>query len=501
MFEDRAEFLLNEIIRQRPDLSREKLLELAKQKKDEIKNISDYTALLLVAIDLGVKLPLRPTLTTPIGKLVDSLSNVSVKGRVLWVKEEKKFKRKDGTVGTYVRAGLGDSTGVCTVVFWDRSKSTLEELGLIEGNVIEIAYASTRKSLAGDVELHVGLRGEIRDRSDEVEEFPDIGDFLTPLHELTFTDKRVHTSGQVVSSPATITYTDDKGKERVLRQFAITDGKTVIRTVIWDDSSDYSWIKPGIQVVIFNARVKSGIEGELELHVGKTSHIAPYAGEKVEIRFAPSYLKNLRQGYNMVKVFVRVGSIGKLRTSATGKKTIGLYVLDQSSDATVVVIGDAAESISKLKPGDILSLSGMRVRFRGGDMYIFCDESTDIEINPTCPVDYEPPTTIPETVRLSDILPFHKVINVEGRVVKEPVEEEILQPIQVRRGEFFIEQDEIPARISYSGFLKDYADFESLRTGDIVRIYGAFVDTSFLIGESPYVSLRLRTYSKITKIG
>ena len=383
MYKNKINFLLNEIIRQRPDLSEDRVISLAQRKKEEIKGISDYTALLLVAIDLGVKLSVKQSFITPIGKLVDSLNSVNVKGRILWVGQEKKFKRRDGTTGMFVRAGIGDSTGVCSVIFWDRPRRELEELGVVEGNVVEISYASTRKSLSGEVELHVGLKSEIMDRSDEIDQYPPTADFLKPLSEIMSASGRIYTLGQVINEPVKTKFKiEGEDEERSLLWFNITDGKKVVRVVVWNPNQNYEWVKPGTTVAIFNAKPKIGLNGEIELHVGKVSHISPFSGKEYEIKFKPSILKDLKQGYNMAKIYVRINAIGKLKIFEAKRKSISIHASDISSDVNITFIGKIAEKIVGLKPGDVISIAGFRVRLRRGEIFIFCDDFTELDINP-----------------------------------------------------------------------------------------------------------------------
>lgn len=496
----KVDFLIDEIVRRRPDLSREKVLEMAKKKIEEIGGISNYTAVLLIAIDLGVKLPLKPTLVTPIGKLVDSLDNVNVKGRVLWIKDEVRFKKRNGSTGVCVRVGLGDSTGTCTVVIWDRSREALEELGVVEGNVIEVLYASTRKSISGELEVHVGLRSEIQDRSEEIDTYPPINEFLTPLSQISEVTKRVNTFGKVIGEPMTLQYTRQDGELRELMRFNLTDGRVVRRVVVWSEVDKYSWIRSGVNVALFNVKPRIGVSGELELHVGKISHISQYSGDTGEIKYVTAQLRDLKQGYNIAKVYLRIDAVGKLRNSPKNRKTITLHGYDVSSDATITFIGEVAEKVSKVRVGDLISIAGMRVRFRGGEIYLFCEDSTLIEVNPRINQELLPPPLEVSFINLSEINVLHKVVNVSGRVVKEPVEEEVTQPFQTIRGEFFIEQNETPARVSYNGRISDYCD-EELEVGDLIKIYGAIVETTLMIGGTmPYIPLRLRAFSKIAKV-
>lgn len=492
--------LIDEILRYRPEITREKVLELAKKRMEEIPNISEYTAILLVAVDLGVKLSLDVSSSTPIGKLVEGLNNVTVRGRLVWLKGEKQFQRRDGRVGLYVRGGLGDSTGLCGVVFWDRPLKNLEELGALEGSVVELSFARTRSSLTGDLELHVGIRGEVRDLPEEDEKYPLPRDFLKPLPEISADERRVHTLGQVMSEPMITEFTREGGEKGVVARLRITDGKIFRRLVLWNEIvEEYSWVKPGMTVAIFNGRPKLGLDNEVEIHLGKTSHLTPLPEAKAELSFPPTLLRNLKQGFNMASVFLRVDAVGQRRSSTTGKPVVSIHALDSSGDATVTFIGRGVEGIERVKPGTSLSIAGVRSRTRGEEAYLFCDDASRVEFEPTPPGGFELPTVVTGFTSLKDISVFHKVINVRGVVVKAPVEGEATDSGFPPRGELYVEQGGKPARITYLGSIKDYTTDE-LGVNDEVEVYGAWVDASSLIGSLHYVPLRLRAYSRIKKI-
>ena len=113
--------------------------------------------------------------------------------------------------------------------------------------------------------------------------------------------------------------------------------------------------------------------------------------------------------------------------------------------------------------------------------------------------EFKPPDVETGFIDLSTISIFHKLVNIREKVIKEPFEEELTQPFQGKRGEFYIEQNEVPAKISYVGELNNYSNHQ-ISVGDEVSIYGALVDSSVFITEAPYISLKLRAFSRIEKV-
>ncbi|MFQ5951127.1 MAG: hypothetical protein ACE5KH_03480 [Candidatus Geothermarchaeales archaeon] len=496
-----VEALIDEIVRRRPGLTRHRVQELARERRDQIPNISEYTAVLLVAVDLGVKLSLDVPTFTQIDRLVEGLNNVKLKGRVLFVKDEKQFTRRDGRQGTYVRALIGDASGTCNVMFWDWPRKRLDDLGFIENSVVEVAQARTRLSLVGEVEVHVNATGEVREALELDDEFPALPDFLISLSEVEPGGPRAHVRGQVVSSPLIREFQREDRGPGVVARYRISDGESSTNLVLWDEAVElYRWIQPGSNIAVFNGKPKTGLSEEIEIHVGKVSHLMPISGEVVEETFPVESLKTLKEGYNMSRLYLRIDAVGVQRVSRkTKSRTLSLHVADASGEATVTFVGGGVDDLVHLRPGSVISVSGLRMRTRRDEIFLFCDESTKLERDPDVPSSVALPEASLETTRLDDVSVFHRVVNVEAQVVREPMEEEMVSGIADVRGEFYIEDGEKPARISYLGKLKSFCSDE-LEVGDRVRITGSLVDTASMTADAPYVPLRLRAYSKVAKV-
>lgn len=490
-----TEGLISEILRSRPELKRTEVLRRATKKREDIPHISDYTAVLLVAVDLGVKISLDAHTSTVIGSLVDGLSDVSIKGRVLWINGPKEFRRKDGSTGSFTRAGIGDATGTCNVIFWDRSQKELEDLGFVEGNVVKLSSA-TRKSLTGVVELHVRANNPIEavDVNDE-EIYPSTRSYLTPLSQITTENNYINTFGQVMDSPLTTEFTTEGGRKGIVSRFRITDGKVVRGIVFWDDLKDYKWVKSGTGITIFNGKTKIGRDGEIEIHIGKTSNISPFGGVTEAFTPSSSSLKDLIDGYNASMTFLRIGSVGFSRTSSTNKPTISLFVSDSTGEATLTLIG-ATDKIKGIRPGDIIAISKFRSTKRGGELYLLCDENTNVELKPNITTSVDIPEIDSDFVELGEITIFNKLVNVTGVLVKPPAEEPSQIPNLPPVGEFFMEERGRPARVRYRGSIKNYTS-QKLEVGKNIRIYGAYVNAPEFLSTEHYLPLKLRAYSRI----
>jgi hypothetical protein len=284
----------------------------------------------------------------------------------------------------------------------------------------------------------------------------------------------------------------------VVARYRFADGETSGNLVLWDDAvEEYEWIEPGARVAVFNGKPRTGLAGETEIHVGKMTHILPLGGRAGGGGFEVESLRMLKEGYNMSKLYVRVNSVGLPRTSEkTGSHSISLHVLDSSGDATLTFIGEKVSDLESLTRGTVISLSGLRMRSRRDELFLFCDDSTDLNIEPSVPPEVDLPDVSAKAMSLDQVSVFNKVVDVEGQVVREPVEEEMRSDIADVRGEFYIEENGKPARVSYLGELTKFTRGQ-VEVGDRIRIEGSLVDGPSMRADVPYVPLRLRAFSKI----
>ena len=489
--------LIDQIIKSKPEFTKEDILNKASSKRTDVPHMSEYTSILLVAVDLGVKLSLDVASHTKLEHLVDKLNNVKIRGRVIWVKNEKIFTRKDGTTGTYIRACIGDSTSLSHIMFWDRSTQELEDSNFTPGVVVELSMGYTRKSFTGSIEIHMGPRAPIMSLPNEQDDFPHFEDFLKPLDQIQNHKEIVNSYGHVITEPYIKVFVRE-GQEAYLSRFQIIQNQNTKNVVIWDDIKQiYPWIKKGISIAIFNGVSKPGLNDEIEIHIGKTSHILHHKdASPEELIFTSSSLSSLNDGFNPKSIYVSIDAIGKIRQSAQGKQVLSIHGLDLSSDATITFMGDIVTNFKTLSLSDTIKISGLNLKIRKQENYLFCDDATNIELNPTIPEEFIPPSTSDHLTEISNISTQHKIVNITGKVVKDISETPSQFDNLQTQGEFYIEQDKNPVKISYNGIITDFG--EKPKLNDNIQINGAYVDTNSLVDALHYLPLKLKAYSKVS---
>jgi len=491
--------IVREILRQRPELRYEDIERLVKEKMSSL-HMSSKTALYLVCMELGVKLESGVSDFIEINRLRSDLSRIRIIGRILWIKNEDYYESPVYGKRYYVRAGLGDRTGVANILFWGYTRDKLDEMGIMPGVIIDINGAYTKKSMSGLIEIHVGDRAVIKVDYEKDEEYPSVISYLTRVDQANFEDDYIHVYGKVLTSMMQRSF-ETKDRKGVVASFLLGAGDKAYRVTIWDASvKEYDWIKPGDVISIFNGRVKRGLRGEYEIHITRSSHIDFLPGQKIEVYYRKATLSELEPGYNLKTIYIRVLAKGREKINlSTGQKSLSIFGIDSTGEATIIFRDDdAVEKMVAVKPGDILKISNFRVSQRADQTFIFCDSGSSLELNPldvSLPLpEYNVPLRKAKELTITD-----KIVDIEGRVVKEP---EMLLPAtetMAEMYEFIIEDDDgDPISISYRGDISLYTD-TSIHLGDYIKIYGAFVDVSSLLFPMKIPVVRLRAYSRIKK--
>jgi replication factor A1 len=263
---------LNEIIRRvisvRPEISREEFLKKVEEKKKELGNyFADETIAKIVASELGAEISekFEGKLEISIKDLVSGLNDVTVSGRVFSVFPVRTFKRRLKGQGKVARLVIDDETGKLKVVLWDENVKLVEEAKLRKGQKIRILHGYVRESLRGELELHVGERGEI-----EILEEGNV-----KIEELKVGDGPVCVVGTVISpKPLIRTVKTSKGENIPVASFEIEDETGKVWVSMWRklaEKLEKEKLERGTVVKLKNFYVKRGFNEGLEIFSRKDS--------------------------------------------------------------------------------------------------------------------------------------------------------------------------------------------------------------------------------------
>jgi len=156
--------LLNQILSSNPSISRDQLITMVEQKKQESHGLlSDEGAIRLVAQQLSISsLPTVGFADQRISSVHAGLNNSTITGQVIMVADVREFQRSDGTQGRVLRMKVGDASGQITCVFWDDMADTVAREALTPGSSVRLLHGYTKQGMAGEIEFHLGSRASFQ---------------------------------------------------------------------------------------------------------------------------------------------------------------------------------------------------------------------------------------------------------------------------------------------------------------------------------------------------
>lgn len=373
--------LATEILRNKPDVTRESLMQLVQEKKKTVGSgyLTDQGALFLIAGELGVKLQHMISADLTLKDLHIGANDITVVARVLAIYPVAEFNKKDGSgVGRYRRVNLFDRSGIGRLTIWEDNEEAMKLAGISVDAPVRVVSAYVKQGLDGKPNLNLGKRGRIEVITDS-----SIASKLASLPALSRQLEAVQ-EGEALfaveglagseSRRSTFVRRDDNSNGS-LTQFELKGpGEKTTRIVIWD-AGDLPEVKPGSKVRVTNLRHKKGRQGEAELH-GDSATVIQMLGGQGERRNDSEALR--------VVQFVKVSEVAKhaatgsvslevmalsngsvrevsLKDRSTAKK--GEVVLgDDTGEITAISWDDASKMIGDIKAGETLRVHGAAVQ-------------------------------------------------------------------------------------------------------------------------------------------
>ncbi len=343
-----AEFdqLLDSILNQKPEFTREDIMDRVRQKKEKIGPgyLTDQGALFLIAEDL--KITLTQTFKTEVGlkDLSIGAKDVSVKSRVLNISPARQFSRKDGSPFLLRTMTIYDNDSTVSVKLWDEKANLPGIEKLKPGDLIKIIKAYVKSDLNGSPTINVGSGSEINTTNQESE--------IRPIEALTIDSSEIKenqndlvVSGKIDGGISTLEFTNRRGEPgKALRMRLKGEDNAVTRVVLWgkDESLLPKVISQDAKVRLLGVRTKTGNQG-LEIH-GNEATMVEIGGEK-----------------EAEPVIVRIATINrneKERNSAIGvdsKKNL-VYISDSSNMLDSVNNNDVIECMPSKVFGNSLTM-------------------------------------------------------------------------------------------------------------------------------------------------
>lgn len=326
--------LIAGLLKQKPDLSRETIDDLIRQKKEKIGAgyLTDEGAVFLIASDMGVQIGEPIETEVELRELFAGAKEATVKARVLGVSPVRHLTRKDGSPLLLRTMTVYDESTRRSVNLWDE-QANLPVLGELKpGDLVRLARVYTKADINGDVVINVGSNSSV-EQLHEDSDIPTIDEITVDVSTVSQGQKNLAVSGLVDGQLGTINFTNAKGQPRKALKMKLkgTDNGS-FPVVLW--GKDESEIPRSVPVYakarLLDVAVKPGRQSQqLELHGTE--------GTVVEIDGA----------LETKPVQVRIISSG---TDAAGNSTI----LGVDRQKNLLILKDSSGQTSQMAAGDVM---------------------------------------------------------------------------------------------------------------------------------------------------
>ena len=459
------ENLINKLLEQKPELTKDDLEEQIKQKKEKIGAgyLTDQGALFLIASDYGVTLSEPLKVEIGIKDLYAGAKEISLETRVLNLSPAKQFSRKDGSPFYLRTMTVYDANSTASVKLWDEKANLPGVENLKPGDLIKIIKAYVKSDLDGSPTINIGSGSNI-ETADSESEIPTIDTITKDVSELQEGQKDLVISGIIDGVISGMTFTNSRGQPgKALRMRLKGKDGNGIRAVLWgkDESSIPNMISQSAKVRLLGVKAKSGNQG-LEIHGNDATIIEIEGGKEIE------------------PIITRVLSIsptenGKSMILAVDNKKNLFNITDFSNSTSICVEGDVIECMPSKVYGNSITL----------------DENSFVR---KLDNDESIPSLSQIRTRINDVK-IDTSYCIEAIILKVPERREVQTKAgeSISLSEMFVEDD--TGQIWVKGWRNQARLIDKCELGEIVSITGLNAKA----GLEGRIELFLTVFSKITK--
>jgi ssDNA-binding replication factor A large subunit len=351
------EGLIREVLKGRPELTKEELLARIEEKKRTVGAgyLTDQGAAFLIAGEFGVALQQASFTDLSLKDLYVGANDVTVKARLLALYPKSTYKKKDGGESSYRRAVLFDKEKTVKLTMWEDKAGEPERAHVSAGSPVRVVSAYVKQGLDGKPELNLGRRGKVEELKEakDVAALPSLDQVAAKLRKLDGEGQIPVLECEVTTPPRYSEFERSDGSKGSLFQFEVAgeQEKDRYRVVIWSPT-ERPELSPGEKVRVTNLRVRKSSRGELEIHGDAGSVIGRLAGDGTRIEMRVASL--VRHGNGLM-----VGGIGrdkKVKFVETAFEPAGVRV----GDVVAVSADGRGSTLTCKKPESFAKIEGDR---------------------------------------------------------------------------------------------------------------------------------------------
>ncbi|WP_299291307.1 single-stranded DNA-binding protein [Nitrosopumilus sp.] len=459
------ENLINKLIEQKPELSKEDIQDQINLKKEKIGAgyLTDQGALFLIASDYGLSLSEPLKVELGLKDLYAGAKEISLETRVLNLSPAKQFSRKDGSPFYLRTMTVYDSNSTASVKLWDEKANLPGIEDLKPGDLIKIIKAYVKSDLDGSPTINIGSGSNI-ETTDSSSEIPSIETITKDISELQEGQKDIVISGTIDGVISGMEFTNSRGQPgKALRMRLKGKDNSAMRVVLWgkDESSIPNMISQNAKVKLLGVRVKNGNQG-LEIHGNDATIIDIEGGKEAE------------------PIVTRILSI---TPTENGKNMI----LGVDNNRKLFNISDFSNSTSICAEGDVIECMPSKVY---GNSITLDDNSFVRKLDN----DESIPTLSKIRTKINDVK-VDQSYCIEAIILKVPERREVQTKSgeSIALSEMFVEDD--TGQIWVKGWRNQARLIDKCELGEIISITGLNAKA----GLEGRIELFLTSFSKITK--
>lgn len=276
------EDIISKILSARPELTREKILEMIEARERSARGfLTKESAALSLAADLGIPVEFPFKSEMQIGSLVSGLKDVTVTGRIIYVSPLRKFMRWDGREGARRSIYIADKTGMIRVNLWD-DKAKTPNWDILVDKIVRLSHVSVKHGSGGKIELNVGLRSKMEIEPDDLRfgDYPPLTRFIHMIDEITGNERIVDVVGLIEQIYSITTFKRQNGSDGRVRRVELRGHNGRIMLVLWDEHANVlSEDHLGKYVILLGLNVRRRFDGRLELHSRSQTKIMFLSGK------------------------------------------------------------------------------------------------------------------------------------------------------------------------------------------------------------------------------
>ncbi len=269
--------LFNKLLEQKPELTRDHIEKMIKQKKTVVGSgyLTDQGALFLVASDLDVKLTEPLKIEMNLKELYIGAREITLEARVMCISPIKQFLRKDGTMLRLRTMIIYDKYATATVKMWNEKVDLETITNLKPGEFIKITKAYIKSDINGNPVINIGSGSNININKIQCS-IPTLDLITKDVSSIKESREYLSISGCIDRTIQTIKFVNSRGQQSKALKLSIKGpNNKLIKVILWGkDEYDLPKIVPiNAKTTLIGVKTRPDKYKNIEIHGNESTTI------------------------------------------------------------------------------------------------------------------------------------------------------------------------------------------------------------------------------------